>query len=418
MAFRNPVTALPLSAMTGQLTGSQIADGAVTAPKLGAGAVTAPAIGPLAVTDLALAAAAVTAAKIAAGAVTAPAIGPLAVTDLALAAAAVTAAKIAAGAVTAPAIGPLAVSGPAIAAGAVTAAKITAGTITTNEIAAGTIAAGNIAAGTITGAQIAALTIAAGNIAAGAVTAAKITAATITSNEIAANTIVAGNIAANAITAATIAAGAIDGKTITGALIRTAAAGNRWELKSAGFNTLQAYSGIAAETLPGGLTVSSADGSLNLFTPNLGFGQVGVAVFPALSAVGRSRLSLSGMDGAIGPFIWNGDLSALTVNNEGWKAAALVNGWVNYGGAFGPAQYRAMADGSTMLRGMVKSGVGTIFTLPGGYTPPFQEIFLVQSTTGTARIDINANGVVNITYQTGGSNAFVSLAGIRFSCTG
>lgn len=41
MAFRNPITSLPASAITGQITGTQIADGSITTPKLTAGAITA-----------------------------------------------------------------------------------------------------------------------------------------------------------------------------------------------------------------------------------------------------------------------------------------------------------------------------------------------------------------------------------------
>ncbi|MFJ7153270.1 hypothetical protein ACIQVT_34575 [Streptomyces sp. NPDC100445] len=39
--FRNPVTSLPADAITGQIQGTQIADGAITTPKINAGAITA-----------------------------------------------------------------------------------------------------------------------------------------------------------------------------------------------------------------------------------------------------------------------------------------------------------------------------------------------------------------------------------------
>jgi hypothetical protein len=41
MAFRNPLTSLPASAITGQIVGTQITDGAITTPKLAVGAITA-----------------------------------------------------------------------------------------------------------------------------------------------------------------------------------------------------------------------------------------------------------------------------------------------------------------------------------------------------------------------------------------
>jgi hypothetical protein len=54
MAFRNPIKHLAFSAITGQITGSQIANGAIGAPQLGPGAVTAPAIGTAAITKSAM----------------------------------------------------------------------------------------------------------------------------------------------------------------------------------------------------------------------------------------------------------------------------------------------------------------------------------------------------------------------------
>jgi hypothetical protein len=50
---------------------------------------------------------------------------------------------------------------------------------------------------------------------------------------------------------------------------------------------------------------------------------------------------------------------------------AFQNSWVNYGGAYAPAAFRKMPDGTVRLRGTVKSGTNAsaIFTLPVGYRP-------------------------------------------------
>lgn len=71
--------------------------------------------------------------------------------------------------------------------------------------------------------------------------------------------------------ASRIKAGAIDGMTITGAFIRTAVSGKRWELDSNPANELRAYSGHPDETAPGGLTVDTigADSVLTLETPTI-----------------------------------------------------------------------------------------------------------------------------------------------------
>lgn len=93
-------------------------------------------------------------------------------------------------------------------------AKITAGTITGGLIRAGEIEAGHIKSNAITSDKIAAGQIEAGHIAAGQVN--------------------AGHLAANSVTSDKIQAQAIDGKTITGAWIRTAVSGKRLELAPPG----------------------------------------------------------------------------------------------------------------------------------------------------------------------------------------
>jgi hypothetical protein len=92
--------------------------------------------------------------------------------------------------------------------------------------------------------------IATGKIQALAITAAEIAANTITAAKIAALTITATQIAANTITTDQLAATAIDGMTITGALVRTAASGERVEISSA--NTIDFYNS-------GGTKVSDMD---------------------------------------------------------------------------------------------------------------------------------------------------------------
>lgn len=142
-----------------------------------------------------------------------------------IAADSITSAKIAANTITA----------ADIAANTITAAQIAANTITAAQIAANTISAAQIAANTITAAQIAADTITATQIAAGAVTASEIAANAVTAEKILANAIAANHISVGAVTSAAIDADAINGKTITGALFRSAASGRRVELSTAGF---------------------------------------------------------------------------------------------------------------------------------------------------------------------------------------
>lgn len=74
-----------------------------------------------------------------------------------------------------------------------------------------------------------------------------------------------------AITTSKLSATAIDGMTITGALIRTAASGKRWEIQAGGTNELTSYSGLAGEIAPGGLQVDAEGGLpvVRLYAPKL-----------------------------------------------------------------------------------------------------------------------------------------------------
>jgi len=107
-----------------------------------------------------------------------------------------------------------------IAAASLTAAVLAADTLTSREIGADAILARNIKAGEVTAGKLAADSVAAGNIQAGAITAGKI----------AANSITSAQIQANSITATEINLDTLNGKTITGAVIKSAASGNRLEI--------------------------------------------------------------------------------------------------------------------------------------------------------------------------------------------
>jgi hypothetical protein len=105
-------------------------------------------------------------------------------------------------------------------------------------------------------------------------------------------------------------------------------------------------------------------------------------------------------------------LDGLSLNNT-WTAVTFQNSWVNYGGVFETAAYTRNSLGEVRLRGMVRSGtVNTaIFTLPSGFRPALQKVFVVMSNGAIGRVDVRTNGeVVLLT----GSNAWVSLDGISF----
>lgn len=103
-----------------------------------------------------------------------------------------------------------------------------------------------------------------------------------------------------------------------------------------------------------------------------------------------------------------------TTNSIGVEAViapTLLNSWVNYGSGYEAAGYWKDPMGYVNLRGLVRSGVGDLFVLPVGYRPTSALIFATVANDAFGRITINSAGQVQFSV---GSNAFVSLSGIRF----
>lgn len=117
------------------------------------------------------------------------------------------------------------------------------GQLTADQIAS--ITAGQIT-GQLTAAQIA--TVTAGQVVG------QFTAAQIASVSAAA---ISGQLAGTQLAADSIDGKSINGATITGGLVRTAASGTRWELKSGAANQLTGYTGAADELAGGTITVGS-----------------------------------------------------------------------------------------------------------------------------------------------------------------
>lgn len=102
-----------------------------------------------------------------------------------------------------------AISAAKIAANAVTAVKISAGAVETAKLAAGAVVTDKLAANAVTAAKISAGAVETPKLAAGAVETDKLAANAVTAAKVAANAVTADKVAANAITTAKIAAGAV-----------------------------------------------------------------------------------------------------------------------------------------------------------------------------------------------------------------
>lgn len=190
-------------------------------------------------------------------------------------------------------------AGDRLVAKSVTAAQIQALSITAEELAVQSVIAVKIAANAVT----------AEKISAGAVTTAKLTALAVTAEKIAAGAIVADKIAAGAITTTKLAATAIDGMTITGSLIRTAATGQRIQLdtqglrafNTSGVETATLYSDIGGFVMNGQIAVLKENGRpLVRMVPDpakfeaLGYGgSVRIGTSPANAEIGASGTIVS-----------------------------------------------------------------------------------------------------------------------------
>lgn len=97
-----------------------------------------------------------------------------------------------------------------------------------------------------------------------------------------------------------------------------------------------------------------------------------------------------------------------------WTGLSFGSGWANYGGAYQTGQYKKVGD-IVFLRGLVArtSGVGTtIATLPVGYRPPAQCLYIMNTDTGAGRLDIQTDGQI---IATSGGTGWVQLDGLSFS---
>jgi hypothetical protein len=101
-----------------------------------------------------------------------------------------------------------------------------------------------------------------------------------------------------------------------------------------------------------------------------------------------------------------------------WHDLGLINSWVTFGAGFMTASWKRTHNGEIVTRGLIKSGTVAVpfcSVDTGRPGPDSTQIYSQFSGTGTARIDLAADGTMTVTaYTTGGSNVSVSLDGIHW----
>ena len=97
-----------------------------------------------------------------------------------------------------------------------------------------------------------------------------------------------------------------------------------------------------------------------------------------------------------------------------WQVPGLNLGWIGLGGGWGNPRYRKAKDSLVTIEGAMQHATastdGVIFTLLAGYRPAVDLIFIGYSAGGPYRINVYANGNVEVA----GSNMFFSSFNISF----
>ncbi len=97
-------------------------------------------------------------------------------------------------------------------------------------------------------------------------------------------------------------------------------------------------------------------------------------------------------------------------------AGLLQNGFTNAPGGSPGLQYWWAFDGTLHLAGMVGAGTLTdgtvVFTLPAGYRPAANQIAVIGTANGFARIEVRSDGQVRL-YGGAGAGSYLSFAGVE-----
>lgn len=88
----------------------------------------------------------------------------------------------------------------------------------------------------------------------------------------------------------------------------------------------------------------------------------------------------------------------IEVGDPDWDTG-FQNGWGNVGDPYPPLSYHLSDEGKVYIRGAVDGGaLGTvIFTLPDGFWPEYNEVFIVAAVGGgSCQVEISTTG--DVTY--------------------
>lgn len=101
-----------------------------------------------------------------------------------------------------------------------------------------------------------------------------------------------------------------------------------------------------------------------------------------------------------------------------WQIPSLLLDWIGMGGEYVNPRYRIDKSGLVTIEGAMQSVDpavdGVVFTLLPGFRPSGRLIFPAYSAGGPCRVDVHANGDVEVS---GGNQFFTTFSGIQFYAT-
>lgn len=107
-----------------------------------------------------------------------------------------------------------------------------------------------------------------------------------------------------------------------------------------------------------------------------------------------------------------------------WRAPTMINNWTHWGSPYAEPGYRREQNNIVRFKGLVKNTVSgtavtTMFVLPVGFRPLFEQIHIVQSAgggEGHSRLQLSQNGNVGpVSHQGNGGASYLSLEGVTFN---
>ena len=198
---------------------------------------------------------------------------------------------------------------------------------------------------------------------------------------------------------------------------------NNWKSYGAGWSTIgfsQTTDGIVS--VKGFMALGSATANAPIFTLPTGFRPTQRYVFPVVTSNGSSvnihgRVDID-TDGTVqfesgsSEYISLDGINFLsTASAYSFTTPTLTNSWANYGGSYATEQYTTDSKSRVHLKGSVKSGAGSIQTLPSAAWPGNDSYYSADSNSSIGDYKSNVSSSAgNLVPVTGGNTIFSTPA--------